>query len=480
MIAIVIPTEMGYFMPRYAALSSGILVGLGAAFNLASPMVGIISDRLGSRRPLLVAGALAVTVALSGMLVSVTGVLGDRTTVSFVFFCVAYLLMQSGITMLSVSFSGLIADYGKLLPEKVGTISGIWSLFQLTGATFGYLAAGLILPIKLNDHSFYWFLIALVIVANLGLLRVPQELLLITKKKDAASVQPQTLLAAPKQSSCSVMIGAWRSHDYGAWRATCLARLVFFFGLGTFSSLGLYFMQDQTDAGTPDSLFGVRVDATQIFTYVALISLACSLLSVWPAGKLSDKFGPSTIAAIGTIVMAAVLFVLPLLSTTTFVMIVIPFYGIAQQGYNVGDLGLIIQSIPNDETKARDMGGWSACQNLGMSIGSMYAAAVISFFHEAGSFSPSPSSSSMNSNSSSTGGGAHEARVPYTRTGYQMVFLPAAAFMFCSVSLVFLARKRLAGYEWNNKGGMMSTTEDNTSTSGVVVGLPKVDAEDSV
>jgi len=61
-----------------------------------------------------------------------------------------------------------------------------------------------------------------------------------------------------------------------------------------------------------------------------------------------------------------------------------------------------------------------------------------------------------------------------------MVFLPAAAFMFCSVSLVFLARKRLAGYEWNNKGGMMSTTEDNTSTSGVVVGLPKVDAEDSV
>ena len=331
MVALVIPTEMGFFMPRYAALSSGFLVGLGAAFNLASPLVGIISDRLGSRRPLLMAGALAVTVALSGMLLSVTGVLGDRSTVSFVFFCVAYLLMQSGITLLSVSFSGLIADYGKLLPEKVGTISGIWSLFQLTGATFGYLFAGLILPIKLNDHSFYWFLIALVIVANLGLLRVPQELLLITKTNDAASVQTETLLAAPKQSSCSVMIAAWRSHDYGAWRATCLARLVFFFGLGTFSSLGLYFMQDQTDAGAPGSLFGVHIDATQIFTFVALISLACSLISVWPAGKLSDKFGPSTIAAIGTMFMAAVLFILPLLSTTTFVMIVIPFYGIAQQ-----------------------------------------------------------------------------------------------------------------------------------------------------
>ena len=97
-------------MPRYAALSSGILVGLGAAFNLASPLVGIISDRLGSRRPLLMAGALAVTIALVGMLLSVTGLFGDRTTFSFIFFCVAYLLMQSGITLVSVSFVGFICS----------------------------------------------------------------------------------------------------------------------------------------------------------------------------------------------------------------------------------------------------------------------------------------------------------------------------------------------------------------------------------
>ena len=110
MVAIVVPTEMAFFMPRYAALSSGILVGLGAAFNLASPLVGIISDRLGSRRPLLMAGALAVTIALVGMLLSVTGLFGDRTTFSFIFFCVAYLLMQSGITLVSVSFVGFICS----------------------------------------------------------------------------------------------------------------------------------------------------------------------------------------------------------------------------------------------------------------------------------------------------------------------------------------------------------------------------------
>ena len=295
-------------------------------------------------------------------------------------------------------------------------------------------------------------MIALVVLSNLGLLRVPPELLLITKKKKQVIIA-QTISeeVAPQQSSFSAMVSQWMSHDYGAWRATCLARLVFFFGLGTFSSLGLYFMEDQTDADE---------HATQIFTYVALISLVCSLITVWPAGKLSDSFGPSTIAAIGTMFMATVLFILPFLSTTTLVMIVIPFYGVAQQGYNVGDLGLIIQSIPNDDTKARDMGGWSACQNLGMSIGSMFAAAVMTFFHEEEKNGSSPSSSSSSSRGGGGGGGgAHEARIPYTRAGYQMVFLPAAVFMFCSVSLVLLAKKRLQTFEWNKK----DTTEDSKS-----------------
>merc|ERR1712195_124306 len=190
--------------------------------------------------------------------------------------------------------------------------------------------------------------------------------------------------------------------------------------------------------------------ATQIFTYVALISLGCSLITVWPAGKLSDTFGPSTIAAIGTMFMATVLFILPFLSTTTLVMIVIPFYGVAQQGYNVGDLGLIIQSIPNDDTKARDMGGWSACQNLGMSIGSMFAAAVMTFFHEEEKNGSSPSSSSSSRGGGGGGGGAHEARIPYTRAGYQMVFLPA--------------KKRLQTYEWNKK----DTTEDSKSGKNII------------
>jgi len=45
-----------------------------------------------------------------------------------------------------------------------------------------------------------------------------------------------------------------------------------------------------------------------------------------------------------------------------------------------------------------------------------------------------------------------------------MVFLPAAVFIFCSVSLVLLAKKRLQTYEWNKK----DTTEDGTSGKNIV------------
>merc|ERR1712166_1248879 len=424
--------------------------------NLASPLVGIMSDRLGSRRPLMVAGAATVTLAVAGMLLSVLGVFGPRSTFSFILFSLSYLMMQSGCTMLSVSFSGLIADFGKRLPSKVGTISGVWSLFQLTGATAGYLLSGLICPVQLNDHQFYWILAVLVVLANFGLLRLPPELLVVHKTTvvtTATGTDMDTDTSTDGSDGItplSLWSQWWSSHEYGAWRCVCLARLVFFFGLGTFQSLALYFMEDQTDAGS---------HATQVLTYVSLISLGCSLLTVWPAGKLSDRWGPAVIAAFGTVVMSAVLFVLPLLKTTTMMMLIIPLYGVAQQGYNVGDLGLVIQSIPNDDTKARDMGGWSACQALGISMGSIYAGAVISFFHDTLVVGMAPSSSSSSNTVAR--------RTPYLHLGYLLVFLPAAVFMCISVVLVLRARKRIGTND--GVGNKLSAVQVETNADEIVV-----------
>merc|ERR1712166_489971 len=156
--------------------------------------------------------------------------------------------------------------------------------------------------------------------------------------------------------------------------------------------------------------------------------------------------------------MATVLFILPFLSTTTLVMIVIPFYGVAQQGYNVGDLGLVIQSIPNDDTKARDMGGWSACQALGISMGSIYAGAVISFFHDTLVVGMAPSSSSSNTVAR---------RTPYLHLGYLLVFLPAAVFMCISVVLVRRARKRIGTND--GVGNKLSAVQVETNADEIVV-----------
>jgi MFS family permease len=57
----------------------------------------------------------------------------------------------------------------------------------------------------------------------------------------------------------------------------------------------LYFFEDQTNAGK---------NAKAMMTYVAMISLVFSLLAVWPAGFLSDKFGSGIVAALGSILMS--------------------------------------------------------------------------------------------------------------------------------------------------------------------------------
>ena len=60
-----------------------------------------------------------------------------RNALSFVLFCVSYLGYQVGVTALGVSFAGLLADFGKVLPEKVGSLSGIKGLFNIFGTSLG-------------------------------------------------------------------------------------------------------------------------------------------------------------------------------------------------------------------------------------------------------------------------------------------------------------------------------------------------------
>ena len=436
LMGIVVPTEMGLFEPKYAARANGALIAVGCAFSILAPLFGTLSDRFGSRRPLMVAGALATMGAIAGMLAAVSGLLGARSTVAFLLYCVCYIVMQIGLTCLNVSFSGILADYGKLLPAKMGTIGGLWSLFNLAGAALGYVLSGMVLPVDADSHVFYYVLAVVMGVANLGLVRLP-TVLLRTETATTAKTSSASTANAVHRHPIKHMLSAWLcAPEYAAFRMVCLSRLIFFFGLGVFATMMLFFFEDQTDA---------KSDASKVYASVALISLACSLAAVVPAGKLSDKFGMGPVAAVGGCVMAGMLAGMSSMSTTTAIMCVVPLYGIGQQFYNVGDLGLVIQSVPRDDTRARDMGAWSAGQAVGQAWGSAFAGFAISYFHEAppahaaaGSSSSSPSPAPASPSHPGV-----EQRLPYSRLGYQVVFLTAAAAMVLSCFVVWLAVRRL-------------------------------------
>ena len=438
--AILLPTEISFYEPQYAALANGMLIFVSCAFQGLAPVIGSISDRYNSRRPLILIGAIVITVGLVGLLLSVSS--GDRSQASFFFFCVSYLILSAGYAFLSVSFAGLVADFGTLLPEKVGTISGIWSLFQIIGSALGYIMQGVVLPVSRDNHEFYYFLIGLVIISNICLLHfLPRKMLKVETTEENSNTTQEQDDSLPCHTSMFLTLSEWYSSSlYSSFRYVILSRFLFYAGLGVFSAMILYFFEDQTNAGK---------NANAMMTYVAMISLVSSLLAVWPAGFLSDKFGSGIVAALGSILMSIFLGTMSFQQNVTIIMLLVPIYGIAQQGYNVGDLSMVIQSIPNEKTKARDMGAWNAISAFGQALGSALSSSMISFFHEDRNIGTSPSSSGNFSPSSSSSvdagsnGGDLQTRVPYKRQGYELVFLSASVMMLISCGVLCIASSRL-------------------------------------
>ena len=456
MSSIAIPTEIGWYAPHDAAINNGLLLFATCLFHATAPLAGILSDRAASRRPLIIIGMSVLTAGIVGISLSVS--MPTRNALSFILFCISYLGYQVGVTALGVSFAGLLADFGKVLPEKVGSLSGIKSLFDIFGTSLGFVVQGVVMPVKFNDHRFYYILLAMTLIGNIGLLCVPAKIFVMSKRSvdgddlttaaiaiitdtdtdtDTTTTTTTTTTAttATIATTATTVFQEWSSANYSGWRYVVLSRFLFFAGLGVFSALMLYFLEDCTDAG---------IHAPTMYSYIALISLAASLIAVWPSGKLTDRFGTATVASVGAVGMSIFMACVVQFSTITMIMIVVPLYGCAQMWYNVGDTGLVIQSLSNDKTKARDMGGWNAAGNFGVAIGSALSSSFISRFHigpsgNGGGGSLTPSSSS----SSSSSGMLPPKRIAYQKIGYEMVFIAAALLMFSSAFFLRSAAKRL-------------------------------------
>jgi MFS family permease len=304
------------------------------------------------------------------------------------------------------------------MPHKAGRISGIYGIYGLIGATFSYVAAGLLFPVTKTNHSFYYFTVVVTAVSNVALLAAVQP------------SPPRAAIAGMDKSPWYVrgaeVAREWcGSEAYLPWRRVVLSRTLYYFGGGVFGGSVLFFLIDCTDSKDPLSDMAL----------IAVLSLSGSFLAAWPAGKLSDTAGSVACVLVAGLIMGTAFGAIPLLHSVVVVYTAMPFYGAAQQIYNVADLAMITAALPNPDKRARDMGGWAAIQNIGGALGGLFGGVVITWV--GGS---DQTVSDIRDDDGDDGGGD---RTVYTRTGYAAIFWPAALATLVSGLILWPLRKRL-------------------------------------
>ncbi len=445
LIAIAVPRDISFYLPNHAALANGLLIGAGCVTHLLGPIIGDLSDKFGRRRVIHV-GAGIVTAGVCGLAVAVY----IRSLTGFVFYCLSYLVTQTGYVVVLTGFQTLVADFGAAIPSKLGAISGLWGLYQLLGSLLSYVIAGVVFPVTDKAHGFYLFMLGLVLCSNIALARIPTRLTSLRTAIGSADAlqfssrgslnnpvagadrkelgEEQERLggeAAEEQdldgvglASCGGAVTTWWQHDrYYGFRAVILARFLYFYFVGVFGAYALYFLQDCTDA----------TNATAAYTLIAVFSMAGSLLAVWPAGKLSDYSGPLSCSVFGSLLIGILMSVISFFDKILIFLIIIPVYGIAQQFYNVGDLALVCAALPFGKQSSRDIGLWGVVQNLGQAIGAAISGVTLTYVGKTGDTTH-----------------ANDAdRAKYSRSGYTAIFLPAAGICVLSAAVLCSRRKAL-------------------------------------
>lgn len=309
LVAIACPTDLAIFAPDNAALLNGLLMGFGALINSTGPVVGHLMDRFGRRR-LMFIGAVLLCIGIGTLLLGVY----TRSIHHFGLwvYSLGYILTNIGTLIMTTGFNAIVGELSLKTPERSGTISSIFGLYGLVGATLSFVAAGLVFPVSKTGHNIYWFTLILAGASNAAfILTIPSD------EKPDATVTRNTNM----RNRCFEVLAEWYSSEkYKPWRYVVVSRMLYYFAGGVFNGSILYFLHDCTDSADPASSMAI----------IAVFSIGGSFLAAWPAGKLSDAFGPFSCVLISGIAMSFFLASTPFLSSITIITCIVPIYGMAQ------------------------------------------------------------------------------------------------------------------------------------------------------
>jgi len=341
MVTIVIPFEIKNLFPEKPAQTLGIISAMVGIITLFGPFVGIYSDRrmwaLGRRRPLIILGTL---ILVGGLIIMYFGSsAGPLHSVGWLW-VIGFYTMQLGYLLANTTFNALIPD---LVPsDRTGFASAIYGIYSITGSAFGYLSSGILFPLSKSGVMYIIYAIACFIAA----------LVTVIFAKEQPLLEPPT---TRWQDEVKRVVSALKFSNF---RLIWLGRIFYNISLAPQAFLQ-YMISDLTNSKKP--VFDLVI--------LALITQACGLVCMLPAGKLADKFGKKPFIYASTFIQVIVNVIFLSSGEIALYWVAGGIFGIGQACYIVVDLALAIDNLPNPEDSAKDMGLWGVTTSIGNVIG---------------------------------------------------------------------------------------------------------------
>lgn len=379
LLGIMLAKHMGILAPTNASTILSRLQGIGALWALVIPLIaGPLSDRCmskwGRRRPYVFWGGLVAVAGMGGMYFG-----AQERSLPIVF--LAYFILQFGANTALASYSGVIPD---LVPESEhGLASGIMALMTQLGTLLGLLTAGFLFD---AHQQLVYIILAVVFLISLALTLI------------GANEKPLTERPAPMNWSAygRSLIDPLRSPDF-AW--VWITRAMMMFGFYAIQPFILFFVEDVIRPK----------DATLKYSLLASVILLAATFSGVIGGKLSDKTGRKPFVYVSSALMAVMALAFPFCRNLEQIFAVGLVFGLGYGIYISVDWALGTDVLPNKEKDAaKDMGVWHVAMTLPQQLGVAIAGPILGLFAVTGATTSSSE------------------RVPYSITGYSILFLMAS------------------------------------------------------
>jgi MFS family permease len=247
---------------------SGLMVAA-----LVQPIAGWYSDRtrtrLGRRVPYMIWGCLSVTL----------GMLGLASAVNYLSLFVVWVLIQANASVGFGPFQALIRDLVPL--DRLGVASSIKIFSDISGGAVLIAVTGLLLGNFVSGGSSYWVWIALGILGlSLIITASISSFIVVSRERAVQRLEPAIWEKLRATSRLNPQLGWF-----------LLSRYLMISAAFIFPTYGLFYLKDMVQVSNPAQTLGVMI----------VVIGGVMLLSVYPAGWVSDRVGRKRVVVVGAI-----------------------------------------------------------------------------------------------------------------------------------------------------------------------------------